>query len=83
MPMEATHESIFGSCVPPDTSLTMSAPSSMAALATLEFRVSIEIGMSDSVPLFIHVGFVHQVFRVLRFFVYSIEKLSGKRMSIR
>ncbi len=48
-PMDATQESMSGSCVPPETSLTMSAPASMAALATLEFRVSIEIGMSDSV----------------------------------
>eukprot|EP00549_Striatella_unipunctata_P018068 CAMPEP_0118720338 /NCGR_PEP_ID=MMETSP0800-20121206/30049_1 /TAXON_ID=210618 ORGANISM="Striatella unipunctata, Strain CCMP2910" /NCGR_SAMPLE_ID=MMETSP0800 /ASSEMBLY_ACC=CAM_ASM_000638 /LENGTH=37 /DNA_ID= /DNA_START= /DNA_END= /DNA_ORIENTATION= len=34
------------SCVPPDTSFTISAPASTAALATREFLVSIEIGMS-------------------------------------
>mmetsp|Transcript_21716 Transcript_21716/g.47343 ORF Transcript_21716/g.47343 Transcript_21716/m.47343 type:complete len:204 (-) Transcript_21716:981-1592(-) len=43
----ATVANISGSYVPPETSLTMSAPASIAAFATAAFRVSIEMGISD------------------------------------
>ena len=55
--MDATQESIFGSCVPPEMSLTISAPASIAALATIEFLVSIDIGISDSARCKTHDSF--------------------------
>mmetsp|Transcript_9128 Transcript_9128/g.13515 ORF Transcript_9128/g.13515 Transcript_9128/m.13515 type:complete len:86 (+) Transcript_9128:489-746(+) len=41
--------SICGSNVPPDTSFIISAPAFMAAFATAEWRVSIDIGTSETV----------------------------------
>jgi len=43
-----TVENIVGSCVPPDTSFTISAPASMAAFATTACRVSMDIGTSET-----------------------------------
>ena len=42
-----------GSCAPPDTSFTISAPACMASSATFAWRVSIEIGISDTTHGFI------------------------------
>ena len=47
-PMDATVDNMFGSCVPPDTSLTMSAPASMAALATMDCLVSMDMMTSSN-----------------------------------
>ena len=41
--MDATMDNMLGSCVPPDTSLTMSAPASMAAFATMDCLVSMDM----------------------------------------
>ncbi len=45
---DATVDNMLGSNVPPDTSLTMSAPASMAALATMEWLVSMDMGTSNT-----------------------------------
>ena len=50
-PSLSTEESIALSNVPPDTSFTMSAPTSTAASATAACRVSMEIATSDAIGL--------------------------------
>lgn len=62
----ATTSSMFGSCLPPETSFTISAPASIAAAATAELLVSMEIkhrSCRSRISLLFHLPSVRVIYR--------------------